>query len=141
VPNAIAHDGFPDAAPFSFKENHNSLTIMIQNMAEYLAMVEVFFANSRLFGNCVIVPKKATKAAYHGAFFNTAFGSQTEYWITLRHRWRRIDMRLRGFRRRQIRVRGNIRRHAAIMNMPKPTRKNSDWDDVYQATGSNTVSS
>lgn len=85
VPNAIAHDGFPDAAPFSFKENYNSLTTMIQNMAEYLAMTEVFFANSRLFDNRVIVPKKATKAAYQGAFFNTAFGPDTEYIITLRH--------------------------------------------------------
>lgn len=85
VPNAIAHDGFPDASPFLFKENYNSLTTMIQNMAEYLAMVEVFFANSRLFDNAVIVPKKATKAAYHGAFFNAAFGPETEYWITLRH--------------------------------------------------------
>lgn len=85
VPNAIAHDGFPDASPFSFKDNYNSLTTMTQNMAEYLAMVEVFFANSRLFDNLVIVPKKATKAAYHGAFFNTAFGPHTEYVITLRH--------------------------------------------------------
>lgn len=85
VPNAIAHDGFPDASPFSFKENYNSLTTMIQNMAEYLAMTEVFFANSRLFDNLVIVPKKATKAAYQGAFFNAAFGPQTEYVITLRH--------------------------------------------------------
>ena len=85
VPNAIAHDGFPDASPFSFKENYNSLTTMIQNMAEYLAMVEVFFANSRLFDNRVIVPKKATKAAYHGSFFNAAFGPLTEYVITLRN--------------------------------------------------------
>ena len=85
VPNAIAHDGFPDAAPFQFKENYSSITTMIQNMAEYLAMVEVFFANSRLFDNRVVVPKKATKAAYHGAFFNAALGSDTEYVITLRH--------------------------------------------------------
>jgi hypothetical protein len=85
VPNAIAHDGFPDAAPFQFKENYNSLTTMTQNMAEYLAMVEVFFANSRVFDNRIVVPKKATKAAYHGAFFNTSLGPDTEYVITLRH--------------------------------------------------------
>ncbi len=85
VPNAIAHDGFPDAAPFQFKENYNSLTTMIQNMAEYLAMVEVYFANSRVFDNRIVVPKKATKAAYHGAFFDTALGPETEYVITLRH--------------------------------------------------------
>lgn len=85
VPNAIAHDGFPDAAPFQFKEQFNSTTVMVQNMAEYLAMVEVFFANSRLFNNRVVVPKKATKAAYQGAFFRTALGPDTEYVITLRH--------------------------------------------------------
>lgn len=85
VPNALAHDGFPDAGPFQLKENYNSLTTMMQNMAEYLAMVEVFFANSRLFDNFVFVPKKATKAAYQGAFFNSALGPGTEYVITLRH--------------------------------------------------------
>ena len=85
VPNAIAHDGFPDAAPFQFKENYNSLTTMIQNMAEYLAMVETYFANSRVFDNRIVVPKKATKAAYHGAFFSAALGPDTEYIITLRH--------------------------------------------------------
>jgi hypothetical protein len=85
VPNALAHDGFPDAGPFQFKENYNSVTTMTQNMAEYLAMVEVFFANSRLFDNLLVVPKKATKAAYHGAFFNTVLGQGTEFVITLRH--------------------------------------------------------
>lgn len=85
VPNALAHDGFPDAGPFQFKENYNSLTTMTQNMAEYLAMVEVFFANSRLFDNLLVVPKKATKAVYHGAFFNTVLGQETDFVITLRH--------------------------------------------------------
>lgn len=85
VPNALAHDGFPDAVPFQLKESYNSLTTMMQNMAEYLAMVEVFFANTRLFDNVVVVPKKATKAAYHGAFFNAVLGPSTEYLITLRH--------------------------------------------------------
>jgi hypothetical protein len=85
VPNVIAHDGFPDAAPFQFKESYNSLTTMMQNMAEYLAMVEVFFANSRLFDNCIVVPKKATKAAYQGAFFRAVFGPAAEYIVTLRH--------------------------------------------------------
>jgi hypothetical protein len=85
VANAIAHDGFPDASPFQLKEGYNSTTIMVQNMAEYLAMVEVFYANSRLFDNFVVVPKKATKAAYHGAFFHTVLGPNTEYVITLRH--------------------------------------------------------
>jgi hypothetical protein len=85
TPNVIAHDGFPDIAPFEFRAQHNSLTTMMQNMAEYLAMVEVCFANSRLFDNRVIVPKKATKAAYNGAFFGNALGPHTEYIVTLRH--------------------------------------------------------
>jgi len=85
VPNVIAHDGFPDLAPFDFHQGYNSYTIMMQNMAEYFTMIELFFSNSRLFNNRVIVPKKATKAAYHGAFFNAMLGPKTEYLITLRH--------------------------------------------------------
>ena len=85
VPNVIAHDGFPDASPFEFKEGYNAHTNMSHNMAEYLAMVEIFFSNSRLFNNMIVVPKKATKAAYHGAFFNAVLGPETEYVITLRH--------------------------------------------------------
>lgn len=85
VPNVIAHDGFPDASPFEFREGYNGYTTMIQNMAEYFAMIEVFFSNSRLYNNRVIVPKKATKAAYHGAFFNAMLGPKTEYVVTLRH--------------------------------------------------------
>lgn len=85
VPNVIAHDGFPDASPFELREGYNSYTVMMQNMAEYLTMVELFFANSRLNNNYVVVPKKATKAAYHGAFFHNILGANTEYLITLRH--------------------------------------------------------
>jgi hypothetical protein len=85
VPNAIAHDGFPDSAPFELREGFNSHTTMTQHMAEYLAMVEVFFANSRLFSNRVVVPKKATKCAYNGAFFATVLGPETEFIVTLRH--------------------------------------------------------
>ncbi len=85
VPNVIAHDGFPDASPFDFAQGYNAYTNMMQNMSEFLAMVEEYFANSRLFNNLIIVPKKATKAAYHGAFFNRALGPNTEYIVTLRH--------------------------------------------------------
>lgn len=85
VPNVIAHDGFPDASPFDFAEGYNAYTNMMQNMAEYLAMVEEFFSNSRIYNNLIIVPKKATKAAYHGAFFDRALGPHTEYIMTLRH--------------------------------------------------------
>jgi hypothetical protein len=85
VPNVIAHDGFPDASPFDLAEGYNAHTNMTHNMAEYLAMVEIFFSNSRLTNNLIVVPKKATKAAYHGAFFNSVLGPNTEYIVTLRH--------------------------------------------------------
>lgn len=85
APNALAHDGFPDGAPFAFHEGVNTTTLMTHNMAEYLAMVELYFADSRLRDNFVIVPKKATKAAYHGAFFNAMLGPSVEHILTLRH--------------------------------------------------------
>lgn len=85
VPNMIAHDGFPDATPFLLAPQHNSYTAMMQQTAEYLSMVEVFFANSRMFDQRVVVPKKATKAAYHGAFFLNVWGPDTDIIITLRH--------------------------------------------------------
>ena len=85
VPNVVAHDGFPDASPFDFSQGYNAYTTMMQNMAEYLAMVEEFFADSRMHRNRVVVPKKATKAAYHGAYFERALGPGAEYVVTLRH--------------------------------------------------------
>jgi len=85
VPDVLAHDGFPNAGPFRLAKGYNALTALMQQMAEYLAMVEVFFADSPRFDGVVVVPKKATKAAYHGAFFSAALGPHTEYVITLRH--------------------------------------------------------
>lgn len=86
VPNVIAHDGFPDIRPFVLEERFNAYTAATQQMAEYLAMVEVFFAKSfRDRDGYTVVPKKATKAAYQGAFFNGVLGPNTEYIFTLRH--------------------------------------------------------
>lgn len=85
VPNVLAHDGFPDAAPFRFEQGYNAFTALMHQMAEYLAMVEVYYADSRRENDLIVVPKKATKAAYQGAFFTAAFGPSTEYLITLRH--------------------------------------------------------
>lgn len=85
VPNAIAHDGFPDAGPFDFREGANSETTLAQQMAEYLTMVEAFFSNTRLFNNRVVVPKKATKAAYQGGVFHAMLGPEAEYVVTVRH--------------------------------------------------------
>ena len=86
VPNVIAHDGFPNITPFALEERYNAYTAAMQQMAEYLAMVEVFYARSRRDADgYTVVPKKATKAAYQGAFFNAVLGPRTEYIITLRH--------------------------------------------------------
>lgn len=84
VPNVIAHDGFPDSAPFAFGDRYNSHTYMLQQAAEYLAMVEEYFGTQEA-GGKIVVPKKATKAVYQGGFFRTVFGLDAEYIITLRH--------------------------------------------------------
>jgi hypothetical protein len=85
VPNVIAHDGFPNVTPYALDDRHNAYTSFTQQTAEYLAMVEVYFAKSRRVDGYTIVPKKATKAVYQGAFFNAVLGPKTEYIITLRH--------------------------------------------------------
>jgi hypothetical protein len=85
VPNVIAHDGFPNVTPYALDDRHNAYTSFTQQTAEYLAMVEVYFARSRRVDGYTIVPKKATKAVYQGAFFNAVLGPKTEYIITLRH--------------------------------------------------------
>jgi len=85
VPNVIAHDGFPNVTPYALDDRHNAYTSFTQQTAEYLAMVEVYFAKSRRVDGYTIVPKKATKAVYQGAFFNAILGPKTEYIITLRH--------------------------------------------------------
>lgn len=85
VPNVIAHDGFPDAGPFHFAAGYSSQTHLLLHAAEYLAMVEAYFSGQPLVDGKIIVPKKATKAAYQGGFFRALFGADAEYIITLRH--------------------------------------------------------
>jgi hypothetical protein len=85
VPRVIAHDGFPDLSPFVLLNGFNQHTMMTQRLAEYLTMVELYFAKSRIMGGHIIVPKKAFNAAYQGAFFNRILGPATEYIVTLRH--------------------------------------------------------
>ncbi len=85
VPAVIAHDGFPNATPFGFGDGYNSDTAMLLQTAEYLAMVEDWFGDRPASDGKIIVPKKATKAAYQGGFFRTVFGDDAEYLITLRH--------------------------------------------------------
>lgn len=85
VSATIAHDGFPELAPFFLGKGFNIHAIMTQRMAEYLAMVELCFAKSRSFDSRIVVPKKASKAAYQGAFLNSILGNATEYIVTVRH--------------------------------------------------------
>lgn len=85
VPNAVAHDGFPNLRQFTLQERFNVNTVMTQQLAEYLAMVEVYFRNAQARGGCIVVPKKATKAAFQGALLHSVLGPRTEYVVTLRH--------------------------------------------------------
>lgn len=139
VPNVIAHDGFPDASPFDFAQGYNAYTNMMQNMAEYLAMVELYFANSRIFNNLILVPKKATKAAYHGAFFDRALGPNTEYIITLRHP---VTAAISTYEKSgglpedgKFKVRGNIeewaRRDSVYTGATEDGVMQGDYFDVY----------
>lgn len=85
TPRVIAHDGFPDPQPFSLEDQNNGYITMMRHMAEYLAMVELFFSGRPTVEGRIIVPKKTYQAAYHGAFFNRVLGAEAEYVITLRH--------------------------------------------------------
>ncbi len=85
VPDVIAHDGFPDSRPFRFGKRFNAAVTMMHTLAEYLVMVDLFFGKSTPHNGKVIVPKKATKFAYQGAFFNDIFSPHIEYVVTLRH--------------------------------------------------------
>lgn len=135
VPNVIAHDGFPDASPFDFATGYNAYTNMMQNMAEYLAMVEEYFSNSRLFKNLIVVPKKATKAAYHGAFFDKALGPHTEYVITLRHP---VAAAISTYEKStglpeggKFKVRGNIEEWVRRDNVYTGVPEDQVWDRGY----------
>jgi hypothetical protein len=85
VPNALAHDGFPEAGPFELVQGANSWILSLQTMAEYLTMVEIFFGNDRRHSGKIIVPKKLTKGIYAGGFFHRVLGEAVDHVITLRH--------------------------------------------------------
>jgi len=140
VPNVIAHDGFPNITPFALDERYNAYTAATQQMAEYLAMVEVFFARSyRDAHGYTVVPKKATKAAYQGAFFNSVLGPKTEYIFTLRHPIaacistyeKSTGLTLDG----RFEARGNIeewaKRDAMWYGMDEGSIARSDYFDTY----------
>jgi len=85
VPNAIAHDGFPDASPFSFEQGVNSWTTSLHTMAEFLTMIEIFFGKAKPHTGKIIVPKKLTKGSYAGGFFHRVLGESVEHILTVRH--------------------------------------------------------
>lgn len=85
VPNVIAHDGFPEAAPFRLERGFNSWVASLQTMAEYLTMVEIWFGRERPHGGKIPVPKKLTKGSYAGGFFHRVLGEAVENIFTVRH--------------------------------------------------------
>jgi hypothetical protein len=85
VPNAIAHDSFPEAGPFFLQPGVNGWVTSLKTTAEFLAMVEIFFGDKPPRSGKIVVPKKLTKSVYAGGFFDRVFGETTEHVVTVRH--------------------------------------------------------
>jgi hypothetical protein len=85
VPAVLAHDGFPEAAPWRLDRYGNTWVESLHTMAEYLAMVELFFAATDRHDGYIVVPKKATKAAYAPGLFQSVLGAGADGVITIRH--------------------------------------------------------
>lgn len=85
VPNALAHDSFPEAEPFQLQPGVNSWIVSLKTMAEYLTMVELFFAGQKQYSGRIVVPKKLTKSVYAAGFFRRVLGEGMEHVLTLRH--------------------------------------------------------
>lgn len=85
VPAALAHDGFPEAAPWRLDRSGNKWVQSLHSMAEYLTMVELFFSADGKHGDHIVVPKKATKYAYAPGLFETILGAGAEGVVTVRH--------------------------------------------------------
>ncbi len=83
VPAALAHDGFPEAGPTVFMPRHNGWMRTMLTTGEYIAMLELFFADRR--GSRIHVPKKLTKAIYQSGFFKQILGRDAELVVTVRH--------------------------------------------------------
>lgn len=83
VPGAIAHDGFPEAGPSVFMPRHNGWMRTMWTTAEYIAMLELFFAKRR--DARIHVPKKLTKAIYASGFFKQILGADAQFIVTVRH--------------------------------------------------------
>lgn len=85
VPPALAHDGFPEAGPFLLQDGINSWVVTLKTMAEYLTMVEVFFAGCAPREGRIVVPKKLTSFVHASGFFRRVLGESMEQVLTLRH--------------------------------------------------------
>ena len=85
VPNALAHDSFPEAGPFQLQNGTNSWVLCLKTMAEYLTMVELFFSDRAQHAGKIVVPKKLTKSIYAGGLFHRLLGEGGELILTLRH--------------------------------------------------------
>jgi hypothetical protein len=85
VPAVLAHDGFPEAGPWRFDRSGTTWVKSLHTMAEYLAMVELFFAAADPREGPIVVPKKATKAAYAPGLFQSMLGAGADGVITIRH--------------------------------------------------------
>lgn len=85
VPHALAHDSFPEAAPFELQPGVNGWTLSLKTMAEYLTMVEIFFADQERRCGKIVVPKKLTKGIYAAGLFRRVLGDGMEHVLTLRH--------------------------------------------------------
>lgn len=85
VPHALAHDSFPEAGPFQLQPGANSWILSLKTMAEYLTMVELFFAHQKPYAGKIVVPKKLTQSVYAGGFFHRLLGAGAEHLLTVRH--------------------------------------------------------
>lgn len=85
VPDALAHDSFPEAGPFQLQPGMNSWILSLKTMAEYLTMVDIFFGDRTPHSGKIVVPKKLTKGVYCGGFFRRVFGEGAQYVLTVRH--------------------------------------------------------
>ncbi|MET0600221.1 MAG: hypothetical protein ABWZ57_20400 [Mesorhizobium sp.] len=85
IPAVLAHDGFPEAGPWRFSKAGTTWIESLHGMAEYLAMVEIFFAEAGRHRGRVIVAKKATKAVHAPGLFQSVLGEDAEGVVTVRH--------------------------------------------------------
>jgi hypothetical protein len=85
VSGVLAHDSFPEVGPFELTPGFNSWMATLKTTAEYLAMVEFFFADRAQHCGKIVVPKKLTQAAYAAGLFGKVFGPEADFVLTVRH--------------------------------------------------------